>query len=457
MICASNRTRLAATLVAMATGCGAGGHASSSADGGDGGAAEAPADTSDAPRTPVTGRHSFDVVGSIRPDPLKPPAQPQAGAMLPSTDTFTLTLDADAPRFIVGSGGSSQVVPATTSDGVTFRAAKPVGISRIGGGCAQGTTSLDYDSFEVTVTGSSLRGTGAGWSNFVSGDVASLLPFVADLTGGPDETAPFLIDVFGMVTSPFEGIQIFPSEPLPATATARLVSSDGSRVDLLPVLTKDDLPVISSFNKPDVVLHAGGGYSVTFDGLVDFAGHSGSASASLRIGTVSTPPLVPEDGFESATGAVVGGAPVVRDGSSLAPIAGAASAYIETAGAPTPPGATFGSRLFVRLARQPSDTKLRFSYREVGSTLPLGFNGSVDVGSVDGPFAGTRTFAQTMTATQVMVVPGAFVSVSDTQLMEVALPDATANDLIVSIEGVTFSCGFGPPGTGLLIDDLRVE
>src|SRR6266851_5000454 len=102
MTCVSNRARLAATLVATLTGCGAGRHESSSPDGGD-----------VAPRTPITGRHSFDVVGSIRPDPLKPPAQPQPIAMLPSTDLFTLTLDADVPRFIVGGGGASQVVPAT--------------------------------------------------------------------------------------------------------------------------------------------------------------------------------------------------------------------------------------------------------------------------------------------------------------------------------------------------------
>lgn len=87
----------------------------------------------------------------------------------------------------------------------------------------------------------------------------------------------------------------------------------------------------------------------------------------------------------------------------------------------------------------------------------LNFNGSVNVGSVDGPFASTRTFAQSTTVTQVMVVPGTLVSVSDLQVMEVALPDSAATDLVVSIDAVVFSCGLVPPGTGLLIDDLGLE
>jgi hypothetical protein len=408
------------------------------------------------PPTPVTGRHSFDVRATLRPDPAKTPGQPLAS--LPPTDTFTLTLDADVPRFIVGGGGLSQAVPATTSDGVTFRAAMPVATSpQHGSTCSQGILNLQYESLEVTVTGTSLRGTGAGMSTFVSGDEGFLLSFVADLSGSPDVTPPFWIALTAIATTPFGSVLIAPSEPLPATTTARLVSSDGSHVDLVPHLTTGDFPIISSFNSPQVVLHTGVGYTVSVDGLVDFAGNSGEGGALLRIGSIATPPLVAQDGFESVTDASLGGAFVIRTGASLPPIAGTASLYIASMGAPAPAGVGVSSSLFVRLARRPSDTKLRFSYREVGRMMPLSFAGSIIIGSVDGPMMGKSDFAQPTTGSQVEVVPGTVSSVSDTQIMEVALPDSSAEDLVVSIVGTNFTCGFGPPGTGLIIDDLRVE
>jgi hypothetical protein len=259
------------------------------------------------------------------------------------------------------------------------------------------------------------------------------------------------------VASPFDDIQLAPSEPMPATSTARLVSSDGSHIDLVPMVSTGDLPVILGFTKPKVVLHTGGGYTASVEGLVDFAGNSGASGAPLRIGSIPTPPLVSQDGFESETGSSVGGALIIREGSSLSPVAGSASAYIGPMGAPVPPGTTLTSGLLVRLARQPSDTKLRFSYREVGPLVPLSFDGSAELGSVDGSFASTRIFAPSTAVTQVMLVPGIFVSESDLQVMEVALPDSAATDLVVSINAVPLACTFGPNVTGLLIDDLRLE
>jgi hypothetical protein len=443
-------------LPATMAGCGPGAAASSRSIAGDGGTADAVVETGDVRPAPVTGRHSFDIRAIVRPDPAKP-STPSV-SMLPSADSFSLTLDADVPRFIVGGGGTSQVVPATTDDGITFRAAMPISTGRPQGDCSQGAViGLSYESLEVTVSGTSLRGTGAGTAFLTMGDISTIGSFLADLTGGPDVTPPFLIPLTRMATSPFDDIQFASSEPLPATATARLISSDGSRVDLIPQLTHGDFPIIWGFSKPAVVLHTGGGYSASVDGTVDFAGNSGAQGASLRIGTFETPPLIPQDGFESAIGPEIGGATIIRQGSLLPPIGGTASAYIGTMGAPAPPGTSVGQGLHVRLARQTGGTKLRFSYRVVEFQVSFGFFGSVAVGSVDGPAARNSAFTQSMTLTQVMFSLGAFVSLSDVEVMEVALPTSTADEFVVSIEGKTFICGARPPGAGLLIDDLRIE
>ena len=69
-----------------------------------------------------------------------------------------------------------------------------------------------------------------------------------------------------------------------------------------------------------------------------------------------------EDGFEFATGDVVGGAMVMTRG-ALPAISGNTSLYIGTPFAPALEGIGNRSSLMVRLARQAGDTKLRFSHR----------------------------------------------------------------------------------------------
>ena len=248
-------------------------------------------------------------------------------------------------------------------DGQTFRLPRfSVGV--VGISCS-GLTTIDFDALTVTVTGSTLKGTGSGSAQISCGDCQFAVPFAATVAGVADVTPPALVAASDAIpTDPLQPFAVIATEPLPATATARLMASDGSHVDLVPMLTDGDPPLVVGFSKPDVVLPYGNGFVVTLDGLVDFAGLRGDPAVPLRLTTFGTPPLVPGDGFESTTAATVGGATVISDG-PLAPITGTRSVYIGSAGAPSPTGAPVSTALRVRLAVQAGDTKLRFSYRSV--------------------------------------------------------------------------------------------
>src|SRR5262249_20188391 len=149
-------------------------------------------------------------------------------------------------------------------------------------------------------------------------------------------------------------------------ARARIVGTAGSSFDLLPSVVQGNVPIVIAFDKPDVVLPPGDGYSVAVDGLVDLAGNSGGSGTPPRLGSIDAGPLVPEDGFESVTGPTFGGAGVVRSG-PLLPIAGAQSLYVGDVSSPGHDLYLQGPQLLARLAMQPGDTKLRFTYRTVSS------------------------------------------------------------------------------------------
>jgi hypothetical protein len=399
----------------------------------------------------VTGRHSFDVTAQLTPKMQTRPVPP--GATLPPTSAFSLTLDADARLIIAGGGGTSQAVPVTTDDGRTFRGSKLIYVRNVGLGCQSGISGFEYDSIEVTLDGAVLRGQADGKASFISGDVSFDLPFSAELEGTADATRPFLVAPDFTLSYPFDMLEAWASEPVPAGATARLVATDGSHVDLVPSFDPDDAELLKYFEKPRTVLHLGVSYELPSDGLVDFAGLAGEADPPLRVGAIPTPPLVPEDGFESAVGPYVGDAAVVR-GAMLPPIAGTTSVYVAGQGAPMSDGVKFGKPLFVRLPRHAGDTKVRFSYRLVSLTYPLSFVTSVKAGSVDGPIAEAPPVAAITDGPP--PAPGGPV-IGPVQEMELALADSVEGEVVVWIQPLVVTCGFAPPGTGMLIDDLRAE
>jgi hypothetical protein len=430
---------------------GCGGRSAVGPDGGaappDGGGADGDAQL-DAPDA-VAQRRAFDVTASLG------PADAGTVTNLPLSNTFTLVLDVAAGQAIVGGAGRAAVVSATSSDGRTFHIGKfSVGFSA---NSCSGVTSLDYATFDLTLNGATLQGTAVGAAQVSCGDCLFSVPFVADVAGVPDVTPPVLVAGADTVPSnPFLPFTLVASEPLPVTATARLTATDGSHVDLLPTILAGAPALVTGFSKPDVVLSYGQGFVVTFEGLVDFAGHRGAADPPLRLVAFSPPPLVAGDGFESVTAAQVGGAAVIGAGGPLPPISGARSAYISAPGLLSPDGTLVGSALRVRLAVPAGATKLRFSTRSVSMFLGGGFAGVVNVGSVG---HGKATAAITMSGLGAPAVwpPNRTVLVTSVAPQELALPPDATDEVLVDFDTSDSGCGLPLPPGGLLIDDLRVE
>ena len=153
-----------------------------------------------------------------------------------------------------------------------------------------------------TVAAGALTGTATGDATISCGDCSFQVAFSATLSGTPDTTSPTLRASGVPAQQSVDSVALVTSEPLPSTATARLVADDGAAIDLLPVAMDGAVPLIVGFTTPQVVLRAGQSYVVTLDGLVDFAGQAPPADPPLRITSFAAAPSVAEDGFESATG-----------------------------------------------------------------------------------------------------------------------------------------------------------
>jgi hypothetical protein len=328
------------------------------------------------------------------------------------------------------------------------------------GSSCSGPTAFSYSSFDFTVNGTTLHGTAEGSLEVSCGDCEFNVPFTAALAGTADVTPPLLFATSGVVPAdPFETFSVTTSEPLPATATARLSANDGSHVDLEPTIVPGDLPLVIGFSKPNVVLPYGKGFVVAVDGLIDFAGHPGAADTPLRLTAFETPPLLPEDGFESApAGQQLGGATVISSGGALPPITGTRSVYIGAQGAPAPGGIAVGVALRARLMVQPGDKVLRFSYRIIARSPGFGFSGGVTLGSVGHSVAESHSIPPAADSMQTTTLADGSVIVSTVIApMEIALPVDITDDLVVAFETSRLSCGLPLPPIGLLIDDLRVE
>ena len=397
------------------------------------------------------GRRSFDVVAVLHATGAT--ALPQVN----SINTFTMVLDVEAGLAIVGANGSGAVVGVTSNDGRTFRSAGAFTAARPDTDVCSVREVVTYDSFEVTVAGGSLTGSASGTALISCGDCAIPVAVTASLTGSSDVTPPALRG-FSPPPSPFDSFALVTSEPLPATATARLVADDGAVIDLARGIIADEVPMLASFSKPDVVLRAGHAYSISLDGLVDFAGHADLSGLPLRLVSFTAAPRVPADGFESATGSVLGGAMVMTAG-PLPAIAGTTSLYIGAANVPALDSAN-GRSLMVRLSRQAGETKLRLSYRSVAALASTGFSGWLRVGSegaTAGPFEHWLGAAPADTA-EMLTVAGQMVFASPVASKEVMLPADVTDEVLVWITPDSSVCSrFAPPSAGLLIDDLRLE
>jgi hypothetical protein len=400
------------------------------------------------------GRHAFDVTAFLS------GVHDADASGLPATNRFTLVLDADARIAIAGGNGRGAVIGVTTDDGRTFRSAGTFSVGDVSGSACGGPADVSYATFELTIDSfGRLTGTAAGSATISCGDCSFQHAFAATLSGTADATPPTLRAAGFPPQTPFDPFSLVVSEPLPASATARLVADDGAGVDLLPTIIAGDVPLVVGFTKPDVVLRAGQGYVATVDGLVDFAGLTPPSDPPLRLTSFVDAPLVPEDGFESATGSSLGGAMVTKAGGALPVVSGNTSLYI---GAPGTPGldASNGRSLMVKLARQAGDTKVRFAYRVVAVTPPpLIFFGTMRVGSEGGGLADPLFQIDDMGAgTETMTIAGKSTYVSLGATRDLPLPDDAAGEVLFVIAPSVVQCfPGGRSAMGLLIDDLRLE
>ena len=400
----------------------------------------------------LPGLQSFDVVAVLRSTGTT--TLPQAL----STSSFTMVIDVDAGLAIVGANGSGAVVGLTSTDRWTFRSTGPFEAARAGTACGAGLDDVIFETIEVTIAGGSLTGSAQGTALIPCGDCAIPVVFTAFLTGTSDVTPPALRGFSSLPTSPFDGFRLVTSEPLPATATARLIADDGAVIDLVPQIIPGDVPILVSFTKPELLLRAGHAYSISLDGLVDFAGHADLSGLPLRLASFTAAPTVPADGFESATGNVLGGAMVMTAG-PLPAIAGNTSLYIGAANVPALDSPT-GRSLMVRLSRRAGETKVRLSYRTVAGQASTGFSGWLRAGSegaTPGPFEHWLGTAPGSTA-EMLTVAGQTVYASPVASKEVMLPADVTDEVLVWITPSVSTCiSFAPASAGLLIDDLRLE
>ena len=200
------------------------------------------------------------------------------------------------------------------------------------------------------------------------GDVLYPYTAVLEMTGVPD-TAPPSLGADRNDFDPLASLGFGASEPLPAGSAAELVGG-GERVTLVPV-SPEGTGVTTGFHREEpMALRYGISYQLGITPWVDLAGNAGGAPP--RLTTRPPPPLVPEDGFESATGSVGGG--MVIDDGSLPAIGGRRSVGLSAYGV-LPPGA--GSRFTVRLAVTPGDRVVRVALRPMGVyEIPPPFTGA---------------------------------------------------------------------------------
>jgi hypothetical protein len=130
------------------------------------------------------------------------------------------------------------------------------------------------------------------------------------LAGGPDATpssvlvaAPSSFDALSPI-NPLSPPTFRITEPTAEISKARLVTSDGHAIDLVPNVNADADRSVVGFASPDVVLRYGEMHHIDSSGIVDLAGVHGAAS-DLTFETPAEPPLVAEDGFEGVTAAGV--------------------------------------------------------------------------------------------------------------------------------------------------------
>lgn len=319
---------------------------------------------------------------------------------------------------------------------------------------SSGCTHVTWSSLDITIAASGTASVSVQGQTFTmtSDTGGTTTPLSLSLVGVPDTTRPFLVGPPG-VPGTFASVTVAASEPIPPGATPMLIASNGDQMPL--VAPTGATAAVFSFALPSKLRRFDTPYRVSLAGIADFAGNVGSVADDVTFTTGAAPPLVPEDGFESATGATLGGAQVISSPGSPT-ISGTRSLFIppvNTGGLPSG-GAT---ELALRLTLTPGDTVLRFSYQAVNPTTSNG--AQFLMASVDGTIVAFSP-AVSQTSTTTAMINGQQVSLGPIIAAEYPLPADAAGELVVTrISYGGGSCGGQPPPptAGMIIDDLRTE
>jgi hypothetical protein len=401
-----------------------------------------------------TDRRSYVVTATLTVTP--PPNEGGGWPDFPKTHTFTLAWDPAGGRVVASAGGllASQV---TTVDDRTFRATAPLSLSVPFADSCEGVAQIQYDDLEFGVEGGSWVGAGRGTATYQTGDVVLSAAVTATFTSVADTVAPSV----ALPTGPVDPLAAFTfptSEPLPLTASASLVGmTSGDVISLNQTYVAETDHAFGAFTKRNVALRFGETYELQTTGFVDLAGNAPTTMPKLT--TAAAPPLAAQDGFESLTTSMFGGAGVLRGG-PLTPITGSVSLLLNTGF-----GGGFGflpydlgSSLAVRLAVPVTATVVRFEAQLIAPD-PIDqatFVGAIRLGGLGEAVSSSMNVAGANFAR--VALPGnGDVFVSPVQTVTFSLP-ATDDGLITfEIVGVTFACGLPPSPTVLVLDNLRVE
>jgi hypothetical protein len=413
-------------------------------DGGDGG------DTRDGGDAGVlTAVQSFTVTALIS---LTPRAgMPTGGPPVPPiTQDLVLRLDPVARQLIVAPTGNAVKVDLRARSGGGFETAAsfPLGFA-VPSSCGGSGT---VDALRLDVSPEQLTAQGQGQATVVYGDVAVSYDVTISMTGLRDVVGPTLgPDRTGV--DPLADLYLSASEPLAATAAARLVL--GSERQELMVDRAAGLPVRFQ-RRGGPALRYGTTYQVEVDGWRDLADNAGRALPSIA--TLPPPDLALEDGFESA-GTSLGGAKVVESPTYPA-ISGKKSVLITPAYFTGWPSLRFTARL----ARMANDKVVRVTLRPVlpydstagtyGIVLRIAVPGGAIVESKL-PAAETVT-----TRLEAMQPERGALFLGAARTVEIPLPPAaeSAQEIVFDLlTQSTGSCGLVAPTTGYLIDDLRID
>jgi hypothetical protein len=392
---------------------------------------------------PVVGRHAFIVTSAYR--------VAQDGGAPPISDgthAFTLVLDADMGVAIVG----TTTVPLVRVDGRSFRTGGQFSVALASSACG---SSIRYETLTVTVDNAGVTGSGTGMVSVIVTDIGYSARVAMTVTGVPDTVPPSVTFAGGTDVNPLLGLSAGLSETVPAGATAELRTGTADPIPLAPLVTTDGR-ILYGFQKPNLVLRYATSYGLVTNGVADFAGNPVSAAGPFTFTTRAAPPLVAEDGFESAPDGALGGAQVVS-GAGWPVLAGARSLYLQQRGGTSP--ALGFTPLSVRVALAPGDQVVRFSYRLVSpSATTILWTPTLVIGAVGAGTAALRIASETGSFAAFQLPDQSTIYLGAVKTAEIPIPAGSTGDIVIERAESVVSCGNpGPPLAGLIIDDLRAE